>query len=70
VFVPAGTPKDIVTRLNTDLVRILGSNEVRDRLAADGSEATPTKAEEFAAFVRDEHQKWGRVVREARLTVD
>jgi tripartite-type tricarboxylate transporter receptor subunit TctC len=70
VFVPVNTPKDIVSRLNTELVRILGTNEVRERLAADGSEATPTTAEEFAAFVREEHQKWGRVVREAKLTVD
>jgi tripartite-type tricarboxylate transporter receptor subunit TctC len=70
VFVPAGTPKDIVARLNTELVRILAAKDVRERLAADGSEATPTTAEEFAAFVRDEYQKWGRVVREAKLTVD
>lgn len=70
VFVPAGTPREIVARLNTELVRILGSNEVRERFATDGSEASPNTPEQFAAFVRDEHQKWGRVVREARLTVD
>lgn len=70
VFVPVGTPREIVGRLNTDLVRILSSSDVRERVASDGSESTPTTTEEFAAFVRDEYQKWGRVVREAKLKVD
>lgn len=70
VAVPNGVSRDVVARLNTELVRILGLAEVRERFVADGSEAAPSTPEQFAAFLRDEYQKWGRVVREAKVQVD
>lgn len=70
VAVPAGVPRDIVARLNSDLVRILGMPDVREKFATDGSEPAPSTPEQFAAFLREEHQKWGRVAREAKVQVD
>jgi len=70
IAVPASVPRDIITRLNTELVRILGMPDTREKFAIDGSEPAPSTPEQFAAFLRDEHQKWGRVVREAKVQVD
>jgi tripartite-type tricarboxylate transporter receptor subunit TctC len=63
VFAPAGTPRDIVTRLNADIVRGLAVPEVRERLLAVGLEAVTGTPEQLGAFVKSEIAKWGRVVR-------
>lgn len=63
VFVPAGTPREIVGRLNADIVRGLAAPEVRERLLAVGVEPVTSTPEQFAAFVKSETAKWGRVVR-------
>jgi len=70
VMAPIGTPKEVITRLNTELVRILGSAEIRERFAAEGSEVAPNTPEQFGAFMRDEIQKWSKAVREAKVQVD
>ncbi len=70
VMVPAGVPREIIARLNSELVRILATPEVRERYATDGSEPAPSTPEQFATLVRDEIQKWGRVVREAKVKLD
>lgn len=70
VMVPAGVPKEIIARLNSELVRILASPEVRERYAADGSEPAPSTPEQFATLVRSEIQKWGKVVSEAKVKLD
>ena len=63
VFVPAGTPREIVNRLNADMVRGLAAPEVRERLVALGVEPVTNTPEQFAAFVKSEITKWGRIVR-------
>lgn len=65
VFVPAGTPREIVNRLNADIVRGLAAPEVRERLLALGVEPVTSTPEQFAAFVKSEIAKWGRVVRQS-----
>lgn len=65
VFVPAGTPREIVGRLNADIVRGLAAPEVRERLLALGVEPVTSTPEQFAAFVKSEIAKWGRVVRQS-----
>jgi len=67
---PAGMPKEAIARLNAELVKVLASPDLRERFTADGSEATSSTPEQFAAFIRDEVQKWGKVVREAKVKVD
>jgi tripartite-type tricarboxylate transporter receptor subunit TctC len=70
IAAPAGVPGEIIARLNTELVKILNMPEIRDRYAAEGSATAPSSPEEFGAFIRDEVQKWGKVVRAANVKVD
>jgi tripartite-type tricarboxylate transporter receptor subunit TctC len=66
VLAPAATPRPIVERLNTEINRILKSPEILKRISQQGSAlivgGTP---EHFAAFIRDEIEKWGKVVRDS-----
>jgi len=65
LLAPAGTPAAIVAKLNAEVNRALGTPEVRQRLAAEGGEALGGSAEQFASFLKAEHAKWGRVVKES-----
>jgi len=70
VFVPAGTPKDIVAKLHADVVRVLKQPDVKERFAGEGGEIVADTPDEFAAFVRKEIPKWSRVVKDAAVKVD
>jgi tripartite-type tricarboxylate transporter receptor subunit TctC len=70
LLAPAGTPKDVVARWNTDVVRILNSPEMRERLSAQGAEAAPTTPAEFAAFIAAEQPKYARIVKASGAKVD
>jgi tripartite-type tricarboxylate transporter receptor subunit TctC len=70
ILVPAGTPRAIVDRLNTEIVRILKSPNVLERLAQDGADPAPTTPEEFAAFIKAEIAKWAKVVQAANIRID
>ena len=67
IMVPAGTPDAIVRKLSLEINRILKSPEVIERLAADGSVAHGTTPEEFAAFIKTEQERWGKVVKSANI---
>jgi tripartite-type tricarboxylate transporter receptor subunit TctC len=67
---PAATPRAIVNRLNAELVRALKLPEVRDRLLAQSTEPVGNTPQEFAAFMRREHEKWSRVIRAANIRVE
>lgn len=67
VLVPAGVPQAIVQKLNADIVQVLQSPEVRERLAGDGGEPVGSSAQEFGAFIRSEIEKWAKVVKAANL---
>ncbi len=70
VFVPAGVAKEIVTKLHTDVVRVLKQPDVKERFAGEGGEIVADTPEEFAAFVRKEIPKWSKVVKGASVKVD
>jgi tripartite-type tricarboxylate transporter receptor subunit TctC len=70
VMAPAGTPAPIVERYNALLRDILADATVKQRLAAAGADAVFSTPAELAATMRTETEKWGRVVREARITVN
>jgi tripartite-type tricarboxylate transporter receptor subunit TctC len=63
LMAPKATPEVIVTRLNREVVAILGSDDMRRTIIDRGSEPSPTTATEFDRFVADEIGKWGKVVR-------
>jgi tripartite-type tricarboxylate transporter receptor subunit TctC len=60
---PAGTPPEVVARLNAETVRIMALPEVRDRALATGAEPSTGTSAEFAAFIASEIPKWERVVK-------
>lgn len=64
---PAGLPREAVTRMNAAMVQGLKSKEVVERFAVLGIEATPTTPEEFEAYLRAEHARWGTVIQRAGI---
>lgn len=67
IFAPAGTPAGIVRRLRTEIAKILNMPEIRTQIISSGSELGGESPEEFAAFVRNERAKWGKIIREVRI---
>ncbi|MEI6723644.1 MAG: tripartite tricarboxylate transporter substrate binding protein [Betaproteobacteria bacterium] len=70
VFAPAGTPGAIVARLSEEVRRALALPEVRAALVAQGVEAAGNSPEQYAAFLREEYAKWGRVIAEAGIRAE
>lgn len=70
LFAPAGTPAPIVTRLNTALVKVLQQPEVVKQISAQGGEVVAETPEQFAAFIKTEGVKWGKVVKASGASVD
>jgi tripartite-type tricarboxylate transporter receptor subunit TctC len=67
---PAGMPADIVARINAETVKVLSRPDVREKLAQEGSEATPGTPQQFASYIRAEHAKWGTLIREANIRIE
>jgi tripartite-type tricarboxylate transporter receptor subunit TctC len=63
LWAPAGTPPDIVAKLNSEVTRILTSATMKEQLGAQGLEAIPTSPDAFAKQLRVEIEKWGKVVK-------
>jgi tripartite-type tricarboxylate transporter receptor subunit TctC len=70
VLAPAATPRPIVTRLNAELVKVMHSPELKEKLAATGTDPLTSTPEEFAAYIKREIAKWGEVVRKAGVKAD
>jgi tripartite-type tricarboxylate transporter receptor subunit TctC len=70
IFAPAGTPKEVVQRLNAEVVKILAMPDVRERLAGLGLDPVGNTPDEFAAFQKGEIAKWAKVVKEAKISAD
>lgn len=67
---PAGLPKPVLAKLNESLIRALRSTEVRERVAAQGFELWTSTSEEFAAVIRADRDKWGRIVKASGAKID
>ena len=70
VLVPAGTPKDIVAKLHAGLTRALKAPDVRERMAREGAETSPTTPEQFAAFIRNEAAKFARIIKDSGVRME
>jgi tripartite-type tricarboxylate transporter receptor subunit TctC len=64
---PAGTPADVISKLNSGIKDALSAPDVRERALSAGAEPFPTSPQEFAAMIRDETKKWGEVVKAANI---
>ena len=70
VLAPAGTPRAIIERLNTELARIMLAPELQPRLADMATDPRAGTPEEFGAYLREETAKWGKVIRDAGIRVE
>ena len=70
VFVPAGTPREVVARLNREISAALQTSELRARISAIGAQELVLSADAFAARLRAEHARMGALVRETGLRVE
>ncbi len=70
VFAPAGTPAEVISRMNREINRVLALAEVRERLNAAGADVRGGSAEAFASEMRDDYARYGRIVREFGIQAD
>lgn len=70
ILAPAGTPKPIIDRLNADINKVLKMPDVRAKLEAAGIEVQGGTPQAYAALIRSDLVKWGRVVKAAGIEAD
>ncbi len=66
-IVPAGTPKEITTQLQREIVKIIARPDVKEKMATLGFEAVGNTPDEAASLFRTESVKWAKVIREAGI---
>jgi tripartite-type tricarboxylate transporter receptor subunit TctC len=67
---PAGIPRDVVAKLNTEIVKILREPATREKIAAQGFNIVTGTPDELAAYIRSEHDKWGKLVKVSGAKVE
>jgi tripartite-type tricarboxylate transporter receptor subunit TctC len=70
LLAPAGTPKEVVSYLNTEVVKVLRQPDIKERMASEGAVPVGNAPEQFAVYIRSEMEKWAKVVRQSGATVD
>jgi tripartite-type tricarboxylate transporter receptor subunit TctC len=70
VFAPVGLTRDLVAKLNGDIVAVLGGADLKERLVSLGAEPMPMSSEDFGRYVREDIAKWAKVVKESGAKVD
>ncbi len=70
IMVPVGTPREIIAKLNADVVKALDSAEVRDIITRQGGEVMGSTPDQMAAQIRGDREKWGRVIRESGAKIE
>jgi tripartite-type tricarboxylate transporter receptor subunit TctC len=67
ILVPAGTPKEIVDLLNREIVKAMALPDVKEKCAQLGFDPIANKPDEFAAYIKKEVEKWGKVIKDAKI---
>jgi tripartite-type tricarboxylate transporter receptor subunit TctC len=70
VVVPAGTPREIIDRLNAEIKKLIALPEVKERLEALGFNPVANRPEEFGERIRTEMGKWAKVIRDANIKIE
>jgi tripartite-type tricarboxylate transporter receptor subunit TctC len=70
LLAPAGTPREIVERLNAESVKAMTASDTRERLAAMGGEPASGTPAQAAEFLRTEYERWGKVIRDAGIKAE
>lgn len=69
-YAPAGTPADVVNRLNTEINKVLRTKALQDRIVAMGGEALPIPAAEFGAKALEDSKRFGAIIKERKIAAD
>lgn len=70
LLAPAGTPRETISRLNAEWVRIAAEADTKEKMQNAGFETISTTPEQFSEFIRQDIQRWGKVIREANLSIE
>jgi tripartite-type tricarboxylate transporter receptor subunit TctC len=70
LFVPAGTPKEIVTKLNTEIIKLMDNPELRERLVGLGVEPAPGTPDQLATLLREDLVRWAKIVKDSGAQLD
>lgn len=70
LFAPAGTPRDVISRVNSEVVKALQMPEVQEKLQGLGMQVAGSGPDVFSGFIQSEASKWGKIVKESGAKVD
>jgi tripartite-type tricarboxylate transporter receptor subunit TctC len=70
VLAPAGTPAALIARLHADILKVAGTQDMKDRMAAQAAEVYTTSPEEFAEILRADFAKWLKVIKDAGVRLN
>ena len=70
VGAPAGTPREIIARIHQEIAKGFNAPETRERLTRDGNEVVVSTPEDFQVFFRAQMDKWGKVIRDAKISLE
>lgn len=70
IVAPAATPREIVARLNAEFQRVMAMPDVKEKLAAQGLTLASGTPEQFGAYIRSEHAKWSKLIRDAGIKAE
>ncbi len=70
IFAPVKTPQAVIDRLNSAVVQVLSRSAVKERFASLGAETVGNSAQQFGGYVRDDFERWGKVVKAANITAN
>jgi tripartite-type tricarboxylate transporter receptor subunit TctC len=67
---PAGTPREVVMKLNTEFAKVMSDPAIKQRLSESGFEPQTSSPEQFAQYLRSEIAKWAKVIRDSNISLD
>jgi tripartite-type tricarboxylate transporter receptor subunit TctC len=70
LFVPVSTPKEIISKLQTEITKLMDNPEMKERLVGLGVEAAPSSPEQLAALLREDLVRWSKIVKESGAQLD
>jgi tripartite-type tricarboxylate transporter receptor subunit TctC len=70
ILAPANTPREIVNRLNTEILQVVAQPAAKAQLLKMGFEIVPNTPEQYGAFLKEEHARWGKIVRDLNLKAE
>jgi tripartite-type tricarboxylate transporter receptor subunit TctC len=70
LFVPAGTPRDIVNKLHGEVAKLMGDADMKERLTGLGVEPAPSTPDQLAALMRDDLVRWAKIVKDSGAQLD